>query len=86
LFGTLRELLVERHPALAIPNPIHDDFRSGDVRHSQADIGKARRLLGYHPTHDARSGLRVALPWYEGRAILPTVDQTSKMQDIRGAA
>ena len=86
LFGTLHELLLERHPALAIPNPIHDDFRSGDVRHSQADIGKARRLLGYQPTHDARSGLRVALPWYEARAISTKVGKTEEIQDVRGVA
>lgn len=63
----LRELLLERDAALCIPPTRYDDFRPGDVRHSQADIGKARRLLGYDPTHDVRSGLREALPWYEGR-------------------
>ena len=86
LFGTLRELLVERHPALGIPNPIHDEFRAGDVRHSQADISKARRLLGYYPTYDARSGLRMALPWYEGRTVSPTVGQGPAIRDVRGVA
>ena len=42
LFGALRELLVERHHGLAIPDPIHEDFRPGDVRHSQADVTKAQ--------------------------------------------
>jgi UDP-N-acetylglucosamine 4-epimerase len=37
------------------------------VRHSQADIGKAVRLLGYAPTHDLRAGLAEALPWYLAR-------------------
>ncbi len=32
--------------------PIYRDFRAGDVRHSQADIGKARRLLDYAPVFD----------------------------------
>ena len=36
----------------------------GDVRHSQADIGKARRLLGYAPTHRLADGIRAAMPWY----------------------
>jgi len=31
--------------------PIHAEFRPGDVRNSQADITKAERLLGYAPTH-----------------------------------
>jgi len=43
------------------------DFRRGDVRHSLADIGKARRLLGYVPTHDIRQGISEALPWYMQR-------------------
>lgn len=44
--------------------PIHRDFRSGDVRHSQADIARAARALGYAPTHDLRMGIREAMPWY----------------------
>ena len=40
------------------------DFRAGDVRHSQADISKAARLLGYAPTHTIAQGLRAAMPWY----------------------
>lgn len=65
LYRTLRDLIGERHPGLVIPEAIHADFRPGDVRHSEADIGKARRLLGYTPRWDARSGLAQALPWYE---------------------
>ena len=40
------------------------DFRAGDVRHSQADIAKAQRLLGYQPTHTILQGLQAAMPWY----------------------
>jgi UDP-N-acetylglucosamine 4-epimerase len=67
LFGTLRELLLERHANLVVPSPIYEEFRPGDIRHSQADISKARRLLGYDPVYDVSAGLRQALPWYEGR-------------------
>ncbi len=67
LFSTLRALLLERHPLLTVASPRYDDFRPGDIRHSQADIGKARRLLGFAPEFDVRSGLREALPWYEAR-------------------
>ena len=39
-------------------------FREGDVRHSQADISKAQRLLGYPPTHRIGDGLKEAMAWY----------------------
>lgn len=44
--------------------PNYRDFRAGDVRHSQADISKAQRLLGYQPTHTILQGLQAAMPWY----------------------
>jgi UDP-N-acetylglucosamine 4-epimerase len=44
--------------------PVYRDFRAGDVRHSQADISKARRLLGYAPTLTVAQGVPEALPWY----------------------
>lgn len=44
--------------------PIYAAFRKGDVAHSQADISKAVRFLGYQPTHDVSKGLAVAMPWY----------------------
>jgi UDP-N-acetylglucosamine 4-epimerase len=44
--------------------PVYRDFRAGDVRHSQADISKAARLLGYQPTHHISEGLKVAMDWY----------------------
>jgi len=47
--------------------PQYRDFRAGDVRHSQADIGKARRLLGYEPMYEVRAGLAEAVPWYARR-------------------
>lgn len=40
------------------------DFRAGDVRHSQADIGKARERLGYEPQFDVARGIETAMPWY----------------------
>ncbi|NMP16543.1 NAD-dependent epimerase/dehydratase family protein [Thalassotalea sp. Y01] len=47
------------------PNGAHmKDFRAGDVRHSQADISKAREHLGYQPTHNIHQGLAQAMPWY----------------------
>lgn len=44
--------------------PAYRDFRTGDVRHSQADIAKGQRLLGYEPQFDIRAGIQAAMPWY----------------------
>ena len=43
---------------------VHAPPRPGDVLHSQADIGKARRLLGFEPAFDVAKGLRKAIGWY----------------------
>jgi len=80
LYRVLVDLLRERLPDLRMPAPAHEAFRSGDVRHSQADIGKARRLLGYVPTHDLRAGLAEALSWYVSRFVSPA------SEEVRGAA
>jgi UDP-N-acetylglucosamine/UDP-N-acetylgalactosamine 4-epimerase len=86
LYAVSRELIVERHPDLRIPAPVYDEFRPGDVRHSQADISKAERLLGYQPAHDVRSGLREALPWYEAFARARIGERRPLAQDVRGVA
>ena len=44
--------------------PQYREFRSGDVRHSQADIKKAQTLLGYVPSYRIRSGIDKSMPWY----------------------
>lgn len=43
---------------------VYRDFRPGDVRHSQADISKASKLLGYQPSHRFRQGLASTMGWY----------------------
>ena len=40
------------------------EFRIGDVRHSQADITKAKKILGYEPSVGIESGVEMALSWY----------------------
>jgi len=47
--------------------PIYADPRPGDVRHSLADVSKAREALGYEPAVNAREGLRRVFSWYEER-------------------
>ena len=64
LFEMLRNRLHPFYPHLEEYKPVYEDFRPGDVRHSQADIGKARRLLGFEPTHTVEKGLDEALAWY----------------------
>lgn len=44
--------------------PAYREFRKGDVMHSQADISKAARALGYTPAYRIRQGLDAAMPWY----------------------
>jgi UDP-N-acetylglucosamine 4-epimerase len=64
LYEMMRGLLLEGFPHLKDHNPQYADFRKGDVRHSQADISKARDMLGYAPAHRVEEGLRQAMDWY----------------------
>jgi nucleoside-diphosphate-sugar epimerase len=50
--------------------PVYAEPRAGDVRDSQADITRARTLLGYEPFVDLRDGLERTLAWY--RQAQPT--------------
>jgi len=45
--------------------PIHAPERAGDVKHSLADISKAKTLLGYDPTVSVEEGLRKTYEWYK---------------------
>jgi UDP-N-acetylglucosamine/UDP-N-acetylgalactosamine 4-epimerase len=69
LYGAMRSALQPHFPHLADHSPTYGPFREGDVRHSQADISKARTLLGYAPTHRLQQGLTEAMDWY--RSTLP---------------
>jgi len=75
LFEAIRLELMPSHPSLVNFRPSYRDFRSGDVRHSLADISKAQTLLGYEPTHRIREGLAEAVSWYaahhSGRRPVP---------------
>ena len=64
LYEMIRVLLLEKFPHLQHYKPEYVDFRKGDVRHSQADISKAVRMLGFAPTHRIDEGLKQALDWY----------------------
>jgi UDP-N-acetylglucosamine 4-epimerase len=45
--------------------PLFAPDREGDIKHSNADIGKARELIGYNPTWDFASGISEAINWYK---------------------
>jgi UDP-N-acetylglucosamine 4-epimerase len=86
LYSALRDLVAERHPGLAVAAPIHEDFRAGDVRHSQADISKAVDAFRYAPTHELRAGLREALPWYESHPLAAPMARAARTPGVRGTA
>ncbi|MDD3589765.1 MAG: SDR family oxidoreductase [Thermoguttaceae bacterium] len=44
--------------------PLFGPDRKGDIKHSNADISKAKRLLGYDPEYDFKRGLNEAIAWY----------------------
>jgi len=48
-------------------NPQFIEPRSGDIRHSQADISSARELIGYRPKIDFREGLKRTVEWFKGQ-------------------
>ena len=56
--------LMKRVQSLKKKRPIFRDFRVGDVRHSLANINKAKLLIHYQPTHNIQEGLNEALDWY----------------------
>lgn len=68
LFGLMQSLSgVELEPRFAEP-------RNGDVRHSQADISRARMVLGYQPVVQLEEGLRRTLEWYRTHGFQQCAD------------
>lgn len=65
LYELIQTYLAESNPAVLKQPAIYRDYRAGDVLHSQADIGKARQLLGYQPAFGPREGLQLTCRWFE---------------------
>jgi UDP-N-acetylglucosamine 4-epimerase len=64
LFELIRDIVAKDFPSVAQAIPIYRDFRQGDIRHSFANIDKAKRLLGYDPEYPVSAGLEIAGKWY----------------------
>ncbi len=64
LYQMIEERLIQRVDGLTTKQPTYRDFRAGDVLHSQADISKAQKLLGYQPSHKIGEGLDEVMDWY----------------------
>lgn len=60
----LKEFLSEFDPAIAKIDVVYGQNRVGDIPHSLASIDKARKLLGYNPQYNMRTGLKEAVKWY----------------------
>jgi UDP-N-acetylglucosamine 4-epimerase len=64
LFHSLKQSLLARYPQLDDLKPIYQDFRSGDVRYSQANITKTQNFLDYKPRYSINKGLQNTIEWY----------------------
>ena len=69
LYEQLQLNLAPIYPHLNQAKPVYRDFRGGDVRHSLADISKAKTLIGYQPKHYVNDGLKLAMGWYEKHLV-----------------
>ncbi|MDX1525613.1 MAG: NAD-dependent epimerase/dehydratase family protein [Pseudidiomarina maritima] len=68
LFTVIKEAL-QHNGVRYTEMPVYCDFRAGDVRHSQADISKAKNILGFTPTHQIVKGIHDAMPWYINNSL-----------------
>ncbi|MBD5444173.1 MAG: SDR family oxidoreductase [Lachnospiraceae bacterium] len=65
-----REYLIDIYYDLckALDKDVEPNFgpdRAGDIKHSNADISKAKKLLGYEPEYDFKKGIELAIEWYK---------------------
>ena len=64
LYDHIQAELKAVRPGINLREPTYRAFRKGDIAHSQADISKAKELVGYSPTHRVRQGLEESMKWY----------------------
>lgn len=76
LFAMIRDATREEMQNTNDYHPEYHPFREGDVRHSQADISKAKQLLCYSPEFKINDGILKTVKWYHSRGL---PNPTSKM-------
>ncbi len=64
LVNILKKYLSKYDKKISKIKPIYGPNREGDIPHSLASIDKAKKLLGYKPTHDIQLGIKESIDWY----------------------
>lgn len=64
LVSYIKEFLTEYDDEIANIEIKHGPNRAGDIPHSLASVDKAKKMLGYEPTHQIKEGLKEAVKWY----------------------
>jgi UDP-N-acetylglucosamine/UDP-N-acetylgalactosamine 4-epimerase len=66
LYQMIEKRILNKVIGLSSATPKYRDFRKGDVKHSLADISKAKKFLGYEPKYNLSKGLNDSIDWYIG--------------------
>lgn len=82
------EVAIAMAEALQVPIAPHlpNKYRVGDIRHCFADIGKAKRLLGYAPEIKFADGIRELAEWVRAQTAIDHVEQAERILEQRGLA
>ena len=64
LYNLIADALLKRGAISKRPAPQFADFRAGDIRHSNADISKAKKIIAYEPPYDLPKGIERTVDWY----------------------
>lgn len=64
LYLIIEGLLSKKINNISKKKPIYSNFRDGDIRHSLANIDKAKKLLGYEPEYKIKDGMVKTIDWY----------------------
>jgi len=64
LYKSISTKLTENLDGFTPKKPLYRNFRPGDIRHSNANIDKLKKMIGYEPTHDIDQGLEESIKWY----------------------
>ena len=64
LYTLINKKLLQHLKTFNEKEVVYQDFRAGDIRHSNANISKAKKMLGYIPSHDIYQGMEEAIGWY----------------------